>query len=182
MNKYTVKDRYSLPDLESCLHMRNGRYFSKIDLKSAFWQILVAPEDRVKTGFNVDNKVYVWRRMPFGLTNAPATMQRLIDRVLEGALGRYAYGYVDDIIVFSETIQDHLAHIADILARLKSFGLRIGLDKCEFFQEKIGFLGHVISHGIVQIDPEKIRAARDMPKPATKKDLQKVLIKEVEQG
>jgi len=175
INKHTIKDKYNLPTLETCLHMREAYVFSKIDLKAAFWQIPIHKNDQIKTGFQVDNKVYYFKVMPFGMSNAPACMQRLIDKVLVGIKGAWAFGYLDDIIVFSKNIQEHAQHIFEIFDRIKNFGLRISLSKCEFFQEKILFLGHVISHGAVEIDPDKIKAIKDLPPPTDVKKLQSFL-------
>jgi len=102
-------------------------------------------------------------------------MQRLLDKMLGDALGSYAHGYVDDIIIYSKTLEEHLTHLAKVISRIKAYGLRIGLDKCEFFMSRIIFLGHVIEHGNLRIDPEKIKAASELPRPETKKELQKVL-------
>jgi len=175
LNKKTIKDKYNLPNLETCLHMREGIVFSKVDLKSAFWQIPIHPEDQIKTGFYVDNKIYYFKFLPFGLTNAPACMQRLIDKVLTGVRGVWAYGYIDDIIIYSKSVEDHLAHLKDLFKRLKHFGLRIGLSKCEFFTKEMIFLGHLISHGEVRIDPSKIDGVRNFPVPETVPQLQSFL-------
>jgi len=129
LNKMTVKDRYNLPTIDSCLMLRKGRVFSKLDLQSAFWQIPIRQSDQRKTGFRVGNKVYVWTRMPFGLTNAPATMQRLIDRCLEEMLGKSAVAYLDDIIIYSDYEHEHAKHIEQVIKRLHQYGLRIYLKK-----------------------------------------------------
>jgi len=175
LNKVTRKDRYNLPNIDSCLALRSGRYFSKIDLKSAYWQIPIAPSDRSKTGFSVRNRVFHWRKMPFGLCNAPATMQRLIDSCLAEARGNYAVGYLDDIVIWSQSRDEHLKHVEDILRRIHKFGLRINLQKCEFFATRTVFLGHEIAYNELRIDPSKIAGMAEMPYPTNVKELRKAL-------
>jgi len=175
LNKRTIRDRYALPNLEACLHLRSGKIFSKIDLASAFHQIPIATKDQVKTGFQAERQIYLWRYMPFGLSNAPATMQRLTDMVLGTAKDNYAQGYLDDIIIYSRNEEEHIEHLADILQRLHRHGLRIGLPKCEFGKDKIVFLGHLISHGVVGIDPSKVEGVTKLARPVNVKELQHVL-------
>jgi len=175
LNKRTIRDQYALPNLESCLHLRKGVIFSKVDLASAYHQIPVALQDQVKTGFIVDRQVYLWRYMPFGLSNAPATMQRLIDKVLGSAKDNFAQGYLDDIIVYSENEEKHVKHLAEIFGKLDHYGLRIGLSKCEFGMSKILFLGHLISHGEISIDPSKVEDAKKLARPTSVKELQSFL-------
>jgi len=175
LNAITVKDRYNLPSMESCLMLRSGRVFSKIDLRSAFWQIPIAPSDQKKTCFHAGNKTWIWTRMPFGLCNAPSTMQRLIDRCLGDALRSFAIGYLDDIIVYSANEEEHLEHLRVIFERLHKFGLRINPVKCAFFYKEVVFLGHLISHGEIRIDPDKVSGIRDMQPPTNVKTLQRML-------
>jgi len=175
LNKLTVKDTYSLPSMEQCLTMRSAKIFSKLDLASAYWQIPVRKQDRSKTAFNIGHKIYRWKYMPFGLTNAPATMQRLIDKVIGDAYGKFCYGYLDDVIVFSPNNESHLKHIGYITNKLKEYGLRIGLKKCEFFMDKIIFLGHEISHNTIKIDPNRVRSIQELVPPRNVKGLQKFL-------
>jgi hypothetical protein len=175
LNALTHPDRYTLPDIDACLHLQQAKYFTKIDLKSAFWQIPMAEDSKAFTGFRVENKVYHWNRMPYGLVNAPATMQRLMDRMLGTTRGKYAYGYMDDIIIYSNSEGEHLAHVRDILWRIHKFGLRIGLSKCEFFTQEVTFLGHRISPGRLSIDPEKLEAIRKLKPPETVQKLQSLL-------
>jgi len=175
LNALTVKDRYNLPNLESCLHMRDAKVFSKIDLRSAFWQIPIEWNDMTKTGFDAGNKIYYWRKMAFGLTNAPASMQRLMDKCLDEALNSYATAYLDDIIIYSDTPESHLKHLEYVLRQLNKFGLRISLAKCEFFKSEIVFLGHLIKHGQISIDPSKVEGIKKMPPPTDVKSLMRVL-------
>ena len=155
--------------------MREGYIFSKIDLKSAFWQVPIHPDDQFKTGFQVDNRIFFFKTIPFGLSNAPACMQRLIDKVLTGIKGVYCYAYLDDIIIFSKNMDEHLAHINEIFKRLKQYGLRISLPKCSFLNDQIIFLGHLISHGKIKIDPDKIISVQKFPIPSNVKSLQSFL-------
>ena len=146
LNDITEKDEYTMPTLEQCTEVKKGRIFTKLDLKSGFWQILMAPEDRAKTAFRIGRKLFQWRVMPMGLKNSPFTFQRLMDKVLTGIIGVFVYVYVDDIIIFSDSWDDHLKHIQTVLQRLADANLRLNLPKCQFGLARVKFLGVMISH------------------------------------
>ena len=97
--------------------------FSQIELASAFWQIPIAPEDRIKTTFHFEGKSYVWLVMPFGLKNAPPTFQRLVEKVLAGLIGKGVYAYIDDILIYTRTKEEHLKILGEVLDRLEAAGL-----------------------------------------------------------
>ena len=169
LNKRTIKDNYPMPNLAECLRMRGAKFFTKLDLKSGFWQVPVAPKDRHLTAFAVGDKVYEWVVMPMGLKNSPMTFQRLIDQVLRGIKGEYAFGYIDDIVVFSETLDEHMKHLEEVLKRLKQFRFRLNVEKCEYVSTSVKYLGHVVSNGTIGLDPDKITAVRDIPYPTAEK-------------
>ena len=126
LNKITEKDPYEMPRADDCMRLREGKYFTKIDMKAGFWQVDLAYGDRYKTAFRIGDEFYQWRCMPMGMKNSPMTFQRLIDDALEGIKGIYCYGYLDDIIVFSETWSDHLKHVSEVMKRLTQLGRRTG--------------------------------------------------------
>ena len=107
LNSHTVKDSYPMPSLEEQLNVGDAKWFTKIDLSSAFWQIPLAESDQLKTTFHFEGRSYVWLVMPFGLRNAPPTFQRLMDKTLAGLIGKGVYSYIDDILIYAKTKEEH---------------------------------------------------------------------------
>src|SRR6185437_4118841 len=144
-------------------------------------QVPLIESDSHKTAFRIKDKCFQWKVMPMGITNAPATFQRLIDRALEGIEGRYAHGYLDDIMVFSDTWDDHIEHLGDVLTRLRAKNLRLNVRKCQFGMAEVTFLGHVFSYQCMKIDPKKVIAIQSIQYPldgtlqAKKKQIQRFL-------
>ena len=177
LNQRTKKDSYGIPRVEDTLHMLSGsKYFSKLDLKSGYWQVELAEEDKEKTAFQVGGLgFFECNRMPFGLCNAPATFQRLMERCMGDMNLRDCLIYLDDIIIFSRDIDSHLERLDAVFSRLASFNLKINPSKCEFFKTSTTYLGHVISEQGIQADPQKIEAVKNWPVPKTVKDVRKFL-------
>ena len=125
------------------------------------------PTDQSKTAFATHDGLYEFTRMPFGLCNAPATFQRLMNNVLEHLRWEMALVYLDDVVIFSHTFDDHLRHIELVLQRLRSANLKAKLQKCTFAQQKILYLGHVISATGIEPDPAKVAVLHNYPKPVT---------------
>ena len=166
LNKVTVKNRYPLPRIDDLLdRLSKARYFSSIDLASGYHQIRVREEDIPKTAFNTRYGQFEFLVMPFGLCNAPATFQSLMNRVLQGYVDDFVLVYLDDILIYSETEHQHLDHLTAVLQRLRDHKLYARPHKCSFLQTEIRWLGHVIGHGRVQVDPDKTTAIRDWPTP-----------------
>ena len=116
LNERTVDDKYPVPDINIILsNLGRGKFFSKVDLKSGFHQILLKESDREKTAFSVNNGKYEFCRLPFGLKNAPCIFQRALDDILREAIGSFVFVYMDDIIIFSKTAEEHVAHIDWVL-------------------------------------------------------------------
>ena len=119
LNKVTKKDAYPLPSLNDILNtLGNAKYYSTVDLSSAFWSIPISKEDREKTAFISKYGLWQWINIPFGLTNAPATQQRFIEKVLDGMLWDCCMVYVDDIVIFFQTEEEHIEKIKQLLQRL----------------------------------------------------------------
>jgi hypothetical protein len=172
LNKATKKDSYPLPVIDEVLAMLGkAKWFSSIDLASGYWQIKVKEEDREKTAFITKYGIYEFTVMPFGLCNAPATFQRLMDKVLRPYIGRIALVYLDDIVVFSDTFEQHLKDLATIFETLKQAELKLNREKCHFFLQSIKFLGHVISKDGVQPDEDKIIKVKNFPEPKNLRQL-----------
>ena len=176
LNDETVKDRFPLPLIDEIFDtVGSAKIFSKLDLMSGFYQIRVAGEDIPKTAFSTASGHYEWTVMPFGLTNAPATFQRFMNQILQPYLGKFALVYIDDIIIYSNTIEEHREHIKEVLSLLRENHMRAKKKKCVFFCKQIKFLGSVIGNGGVYPDPEKIAAIRDWPPLHTPHDAMRFL-------
>ena len=172
LNEKTVDDRYPIPNITDILD-KLGRcmYFTTLDLASGFHQIEVNAKDIQKTAFNVENGHYEFVRMPFGLKNAPSTFQRVMDNVLREHIGVRCFVYMDDIIVFSTSLQEHLTNLSKILETLEKYNLKVQLDKSEFLQKEVAFLGHVVTPEGVKPNPSKISVIKEWPLPSNEKDL-----------
>src|SRR5205085_1892772 len=161
LNSITTIDSYPLPRIQETLDAFYGaKWFTTLDLASGYWQILIAMMDIQKTGFITQRGFYEFVRMPFGLTNAPATFQRLMDKILETEIGKFVQVYLDDIIIYSETWEEHLEHIKQVFQRLEDAGLKMGKEKCFFALKELEFLGHRISREGIKPDPNKIEKER----------------------
>lgn len=157
---------YPLPRIDDTLHsLGNSKVFSTLDLTSSYWQIELDEESKAKSAFICRSGLYEFVRMPFGLTNAPATMQRLMDSVLAGLKWQTCLVYLDDIVCFSPTFEQHLIDLKALLTRLRSASLTANLKKCKFGSDNITFLGHKVSPDGLHTDPEKIQAVSEFPKP-----------------
>ena len=176
LNEKTINDKYPIPDITDILD-KLGRacYFSTVDLVSGFHQIQLSGEDTEKTAFSVNSGKYEFTRMPFGLKNAPATFQRVMDCILRDLIGVCCFVYMDDIIIFSSSLQEHKKHLDMILKRLKDAGLKIQLDKCEFFRKEVQFLGHTVSEDGVRPNEDKIKSIRSWPIPKNEKEVRQFL-------
>jgi hypothetical protein len=163
LNQRTKKDAFAIPRIEDTLQLLSGsQYFSKLDLKSGYWQVEVREEDKEKTAFQVGSGLgfYECNRMPFGLCNAPATFQRLMERCMGHMNLRDCLIYLDDIIIFSKDVETHIKRLDAVFGKLAEYNLTIKPSKCEFFKTQTTYLGHVISKDGIQADPEKIRAVK----------------------
>lgn len=176
INQKTIDDRYPIPNTTDILD-KLGRclYFTTLDLKSGFHQIEMHPDDIKKTAFNVENGHYEYVRMPFGLKNAPATFQRIMDNVLKGLINKICFVYIDDIIIFSTSLQEHIVNVKKVFQRLREHNLKVQLDKCEFLKTEVSFLGHVITPEGIKPSKSKINAILNYPKPTTTKEIKSFL-------
>ena len=166
LNQITVKNRYPLPrieDLQDCL--QKAKVFSKIDLTSGYWQIPIRQEDQRKTAFRTRYGHYEWKVMPFGLCNAPATFQRMMNDVFRDLLDVCLVIYLDDILIFSESEEQHETHLRQVLQRLRQHRLVAKPKKCVFGRKRVEFLGYVIEDGILQMENSKVEAINNWPTP-----------------
>ena len=159
LNAKTVPDKHPLPRIQSTLDSLGGsRWFSVLDQTRAYYQGFVSKKDQHKTAFVTPWGLYQWVRIPFGLTNAPAKFQRYMEETVEGFRDDYALPYLDDIIVYSKTFEEHLEHIRKVIQRTKEKGLKLNLSKCDFFKKSVKFLGRIVSEEGYKMDDENISA------------------------
>ena len=154
--------------------MHGKKVFSTLDAKRGYWQIKMHEDSRPKTAFVTFEGLYEFQVMPFGLCNAPSTFQRLMQRILQG-LGSFCSVYIDDILVFSESMEDHLIHLSQVFDRIESFGLKLHPNKCSLGNAEVLFLGHVVSAEGIHPDPGKIKAVEEFPIPTNVRSLRSFL-------
>ncbi|GBG59611.1 hypothetical protein CBR_g49875 [Chara braunii] len=168
LNVITVKNVEPLPRIDDLLDRVHGcRYFTKIDLKSGYHQIVVRPEDQHKTAFQTRYGLYEFVVMPFGLCNAPGTFQHVVNRIFHDYLDKFIVVYLDDILIFSRTVEEHAKHLKTMLGLLRQHQYKVSLDKCEFGRTKILYLGHEISADGLRPEDAKVASIRDWPRPQT---------------
>ena len=172
LNSVTKLDAYPIPRIDDLLdQLGSAKYFTTLDLASGYWQICVANDSIEKTAFTTPQGLFEFRVMPFGLTNAPAVFQRLMSRVLHGLNppdgSDFVAIYIDDVLIFSKTLEDHLQHIEQVLDRLQSARLKLQPMKCHFMCEQVEYLGHRITPRGLQPNPERVRAVTDFPVPTS---------------
>ena len=176
INEYLIKDNFPLPYIRDLLDdMKGCRYFSHMDLLSGYWQIGLKEEDRPKTAFSTRRGLFEFKVMPFGVATAPAAFQRLIQSILHPVLGKGVCVYIDDIVIYTKTLEEHRQLLLTVLRLLKKAGLRVKPSKCKFFQHKMTVLGHVVSEEGIQVDEEKVASIKEIPTPKNVKALQRFL-------
>ena len=176
LNAITRIPIYPLPRIEQALECLQGKtYYSTFDLLNAFWQIEIHPGARKYLAFITPDGLYEWTRMPFGVSGAPATQQRLIDALLAGIKWVSAIAYMDDIIVFSETFEDHLRHLEILFSRCRKHKLQLNPKKSALCRAQIKYLGVIVSHQGVQRDPIKTQPIREIPPPTNRRQLRRFL-------
>ncbi|WVY93439.1 hypothetical protein V8G54_032527 [Vigna mungo] len=172
LNVVTVRDRFPMPTIDELLDELSGAtWFSKLDLRQGFHQILMHPDDIAKTAFRTHQGHYEYRVMPFGLCNAPSTFQATMNNLLGAFLRRFVVVFFDDILVYSSSLSRHVSHLEQVFQCLLENKFYLKLSKCLFAQKQLEYLGHIISAAGVQPDPSKIQAVLAWPPPSNVKTL-----------
>jgi len=178
LNKLTVPDRYPLPLIKETLrNLSTAKWFTKVDVRSAFHRIRIAEGDEHLTAFRTRFGLFEWLVCPFGLTGAPSTFQRYINNALRETLGHFATAYLDDVLIYSNGSRaDHLLNVGVVLSRLREAKLYLDPEKCVFATKTVHYLGFVVEAGkSLRPDPEKIRAIRDWEPPKNVKGVRSFL-------
>ena len=166
INEITIKNKYPLPLMDELFdRVVNAKWFTKIDLRSGFHQIAIRPEDREKTAFRTRYGSFEYTVLPMGLCNAPGTFMQLMNETFADMLDKSVLCFLDDILIYSRTEEEHLQHVRAVLRRLKERKLYGKLSKCEFMQREVEFLGHRIGADGLRVAPDKVSGVREWPQP-----------------
>ena len=179
LNAVTIKDAYPIPRIdESLSKLGDAKFFTTLDLGYAFWQVPLREQDREKTGFACELKLFQWKRMPFGLCNATATFQRLMAQALTSVTKKYGnliICYVDDVVIATPTLEDHIERLEEVFSCMKQAGLKCTPSKCEILRDSIKYLGRLVDKHGVRPDPEAVEAVLTWKAPKTDTQLMSFL-------
>ncbi len=176
LNNITVKNTYPLPLMSSAFERLQGAsIFTKLDLRNAYHLVRIREGDEWKTAFNTPRGHFEYLVMPFGLSNSPAVFQALVNDVLRDMVDQFIYVYLDDILIFSSSLQEHVQHVRRVLQRLLENGLFVKAEKCAFHAQSVRFLGFIVSPEGVRMDPDRVKAVVNWPTPDSRKALLRFL-------
>lgn len=172
LNEFTIDDKFPLPNIDGILDkLGRAQYFTTLDLAKGYHQIKMHPSDIHKTAFVTPKGLYEYVRMPFGLKNAPATFQRLMNEILRDYINKICVVYLDDILIFSTSLTEHIQSVRKIFNKLSEHNLKVQFDKCSFLKKETEFLGHVLTDKGMKPNPNKIQCIKEYPLPGTEKQL-----------
>jgi hypothetical protein len=176
LNEVTIKNKYPLSCIEDLFdQLKGAKVFSKIDLRSGYYQLRIRPSDIAKTAFTTRYGLYEYTVMSFGLTNAPACFMYLMNKVFMEYLDKFVVVFIDDILVYSRNEEEHEEHLRLVLQKLRENQLYAKFSKCEFWLEEVSFLGHVITKGGIAVDPGKVRDVLNWKPPTTVSEIRSFL-------
>ena len=176
LNSVTVKDAFPLPNIDNTLMtLGNKKVFSTMDFITGYWQIKIEPDSIEKSVFTTEKGLYEFLVMPFGMTNAVATFQRFMNRLFDGILNDFVFVYIDDILVASNSFEEHLNHLKIIFEKIRDAGLKLKIKKCCFLAKELPFLGHILTQEGIKKDMDRVTPILDFPIPTTQKKLQSFL-------
>ena len=177
LNDVTIKDSYPLPNMQDCLESLEGaKFFSSMDLSSGYWQVQLSEDAKEKTAFyGAGGGLWQFKAMPFGLCNAPATFERLMERVLGQLQWHICLCYLDDILVYSRSVNKHLEDLRAIFLKLREANLKLKPKKCHFFRKQVSFLGHIVNSEGIHTDPAKVEKIKNCSSPRNIHELRSVM-------
>jgi hypothetical protein len=166
LNKKIKIESVPLPDIHSCFHwFKAAKVFTSLDLNSAYHQIGLSERSKPLTAFVTDWTLYEYTRVPFGIATGAQVLTRLLDQVFSGVKFRYVFHYLDDLVIYSNSFQEHLLHLREVFTRLRKAGLTVNPGKVKFATSQLSFLGHIIAPSGVSVDPERTSYIRGFPPP-----------------
>ena len=176
LNDVTIKNKYPLPKIEDLFDQLNGaRIFSKVDLRTGYHQLKVRETDIPKTAFTTRYGLYEYTMMSFGLTNAPAYFMNLMNKVFMDFLDKFVVVFIDDILIYSKSEEEHEEHLRVVLRTLREHQLYAKFSKCQFWLKEVAFLGHMISAGGTSVDPTHIKSILCRKAPTTQTEVRSLL-------
>ncbi|XP_057200295.1 retrovirus-related Pol polyprotein from transposon 297 [Triplophysa rosa] len=176
LNSCVTRDAFPLPRIEEALEaLGQAKYFSTLDLTSGYWQVEVAEQDKHKTAFSTPMGLFEANRMPFGLQNAPSTFQRMMTSCFGDLNFTHLLIYLDDIIIFSKSFNEHLERLQLAFDRLREHGLKLKPSKCQLVRKEVQYLGHLVSAEGIRTDPEKINKVKDWERPTNRMEVLRFL-------
>lgn len=177
LNAVTIRDSYPLPNINDTLDkLRDARYLSSLDIKSAYWQVPMAENSKMYTAFTVPNRgLFQFRRMPFGLHNAPARWQRIIDKVLGHDLEPNLFVYLDDIVLVTQTFEEHLRLLEEVFRRLRDANITVSWEKCQLCRAELKYLGYVVDRNGLHVDADKVKAMIEIPRPTNVTEVRRII-------
>jgi hypothetical protein len=176
LNEVTIKNKYPLPRIEDLFdQMKGASVFSKIDLRSGYHQLKIWESDIPKTTFRTRYGLYEYTMMSFGLTNAPAYFMYVMNKVFLEYLDKFVVVFIDDILIFSKTMEEHEEYLRLVLEKLRSNQMYGKFSKCEFWLTEVALLGYVISAGGVSVDPGKVKDVLNWMPPTTVSEIRRFL-------
>jgi hypothetical protein len=172
LNEITIKNRYPIPLVQETLNcLSKAKFYTKLDIISAFNRIRIAKGHEHLTAFRTREGLFEYLVMPFGLANAPSTFQHYVNDVLRPFLDTFCTAYIDDILIYSDNLDDHRKHVRQVLDALQQAGLHLDIDKCEFHKTEVKYLGLMITTDGIEMDPEKVSAILRWKPPKNVKDV-----------
>lgn len=176
LNEKSLADLYPLPCISTIFdQIGKAKYFTILDLASGYHQLKINEADAHKTAFATDFGLFQFVRMPFGLKNSPACFQRCIDKALVGLQGVTLFVFIDDIVIYSQTLEEHEIKFRELMERLVKYNLKVQLEKCEFLKSEVIYLGHSISKDGLRVDGKKIEAVKRFPRPKNVKNIRQFM-------
>jgi putative transposase len=172
INSVTVKEPYPIPRTDEAFDaLAKAKLMTTFDLTWGYWQTPLAEEDKQKTAFTTRSGRWEYNVLPMGITNAAPTFQRNMETMLSGLLWKKCIIYIDDVIIFGETFEEHLRNIEEVLDRMKRFNVLAKPSKCQFCQKEVTYLGHRVGNGKLMMDDYNVKKIRDMEMPGTLKEI-----------